>query len=311
MSANRVQKPAPAEATTFNDPTNTFNEPTNVAILAVSEDRLEGYQTDPFGEAATQSGVEVDVVIDRVRAMLRTGTIRRVRQTLLATSLAQGALVAWQVPPEHLDAAFDYLFEQDPFSGHVVVRSADADMPGSGYRLWTTLKVPQGYSMTKHCDFLAAQTGAEHYRLMPARCLFVLDVGHIRRRGLAIGSKADAPAEVQDTRIVEPSELDWRVLTTLKREFAPDEIRHNLWRGRAAEAGLGLDTFHAAARSLDRRGVIGRFFTFLEHVKPASGGERVTRDNALFHWAVPPGREIEAGQATPQQVSSTQRRGVA
>jgi hypothetical protein len=42
--------------------------------------------------------------------------------------------------------------------------------------------------------------------------------------------------------------------------------------------------------------VIGRFSTFLEHVKPLAGGERVTRFNALFHWAVPAGREIEAGR---------------
>ena len=28
----------------------------------------------------------------------------------------------------------------------------------------------------------------------------------------------------------------------------------------------------------------------------AAGGERVTRFNALFHWAVPPGREIDAGR---------------
>jgi len=41
--------------------------------------------------------------------------------------------------------------------------------------------------------------------------------------------------------------------------------------------------------------VIGRFSTFLEHVKPNAAGERVTRYNALFHWAVPPGRELEAG----------------
>jgi hypothetical protein len=33
----------------------------------------------------------------------------------------------------------------------------------------------------------------------------------------------------------------------------------------------------------------------LEHVKETASGERVTRYNALFHWAVPPGREIEAG----------------
>ena len=42
--------------------------------------------------------------------------------------------------------------------------------------------------------------------------------------------------------------------------------------------------------------MIGRFSTFLEHVKPSSAGTRVTRYNALFHWRVPPGREIEAGK---------------
>jgi hypothetical protein len=42
--------------------------------------------------------------------------------------------------------------------------------------------------------------------------------------------------------------------------------------------------------------VLGRFSTFLEHVKPLADGQRVTRYNALFHWAVPPGREIEAGR---------------
>ena len=50
------------------------------------------------------------------------------------------------------------------------------------------------------------------------------------------------------------------------------------------------------ARGLAERGVIGRFSTFLEHVKPGADGTRVTRYNALFHWRVPPGREIEAGK---------------
>ena len=95
----------------------TFTDPINAKILAVSEDRLQGFQRDPFGEISRQSGVELSEVIERIQAMLRAGTIRRVRQTLLATNLAQGALVAWQVPEEKLDAAFDYMFQQDPFSG--------------------------------------------------------------------------------------------------------------------------------------------------------------------------------------------------
>src|SRR5919205_4480915 len=149
-------------------------EPTNARILAVSEDRIQGFVRDPFGAIAEQSGVDVETVMERIRAMLRAGTIRRVRQTLMATNLAKGALVAWEVPLDKLDAAFDYMFQQDPFSGHVVIRSTDAATPGSNYRLWTTLKVPQGYSMAKHAEYLRDVTGAVHFRLMPAKRLFAL-----------------------------------------------------------------------------------------------------------------------------------------
>src|SRR5271169_6510152 len=101
----------------------SINDPINARILAVSEDQLQGFQRDPLGEIARRSGVELPIVIERIQAMLRAGTIRRVRQTLLATNLAQGALVAWQVPQQKLDSAFDYMFQSDPFSGHVVTRS--------------------------------------------------------------------------------------------------------------------------------------------------------------------------------------------
>jgi hypothetical protein len=96
---------------------------------------------------------------------------------------------------------------------------------------------------------------------------------------------------------VQLGELDWRVLVALKREFEPAELlAENLWEARAAEADVDLDTFLKVSSSLNQRGVVGRFSTFLEHVKPNSSGERVTRFNALFHWAVPPGHEIEAGR---------------
>ena len=60
--------------------------------------------------------------------------------------------------------------------------------------------------------------------------------------------------------------------------------------------GVPLQTFLEVAEDFNRRKIIGRFSTFLEHVKPLADGQRVTRYNALFHWAVPPGREIEAGR---------------
>ncbi|MDB6124598.1 MAG: Lrp/AsnC family transcriptional regulator [Pedosphaera sp.] len=273
-----------------------FTDPINAKILAISEDRIQGFQRDPLGEISRLSGVELPLVIERIQAMVSAGTIRRVRQTLLATNLAQGSLVAWQVPQNKLDSAFDYMFQQDPFSGHVVTRSTDAATPGSNYKLWTTLKVPQGYSMTKHCEFLAKQTGAEHFRLMPAKRLFALGVGHTRRRGMAPGSKSEELAEVTEVQVVQLTDEDWKILTALKREFKPEEIRENIWEARADEAGVPLEKFCAIAEDLNKRKIIGRFSTFLEHVKPLQDGERVTRFNALFHWAVPAGREIEAGR---------------
>lgn len=276
--------------------TSSLTDPTNAAILAISEDQLAGFQHDPFGAIAERSGLSSDTVIERIRRMLEGGTIRRVRQTLMATNLASGALAAWRVPAERLSAAFDFMFQEDPFSGHVVIRSTDGDTPGAGYRLWTTLKVPQGFSIERHASYLAERVGAEGYRLMPARCLFALGVGHIRRRGMEPGSRSDEPGAVRTTELVQLSPIEWQVLTALKREFAPSEISRELWGARAAEAGVPLAQFYEMAEELQQRRVIGRFSTFLEHVKPLADGDRVTRYNALFHWAVPPGQEFMAGQ---------------
>lgn len=271
-------------------------DPINHRILAIAEDQLQGFQTDPLGEIARQTSLRVETVIERIQAMLRAGVIRRVRQTLLATNLAQGALVAWEVPQERLDAAFDDLFQNDPFSGHVVTRSTDAATPGSTYKLWTTLKIPAGYSMPRHCEYLAKRIGAGHFRLMPAKKLFALGVGHTRRRGMEPGSKAEVPAEAQDVAMVTLNELEWRILEAVKREFKPEELVPDLWAARAAEAGVPLKTFLEVAADFNERKIIGRFSTFLEHVKTLATGEKVTKFNALFHWAVPPGREIEAGR---------------
>ena len=271
-------------------------DPVNASILAVSEDRIAGFVEEPFAEIAAATGLPVEVVIERLRAMLGAGVIRRIRQTLMATNLAPGALVAWRVPAEKIDAGFRYLFDQDPFSGHVVIRSTDAETPGSVYKLWTTLKVPQGFSMQRHCEFLARQIGADTFRIMPAKRLFALGVGHVRRKGMEPGSRSEEPGTVIDTNIVELSPLEWRVLTALKREFAVDEITSDPWRSRADDAGVSRREFLDVARALSQRGVIGRFSTFLEHVKPSATGARVTRYNALFHWRVPVGREIEAGR---------------
>jgi len=271
------------------------NDPVNARILAVSEDQIQGFVREPFAEIAARSGVPLETVIERIRVMLAAGTIRRVRQTLVATNLAQGALVAWKVDEEKLTDAFDTMFREDPFSGHVVVRSTDGNTAGSEYRLWTTVKAPAGFSIDEHCRLLAGRVGAERFRAMPAKGIFALGVGHVRRKTIEPGDRAEQPARMLATGVVQLNDLEWQVLLALKREFAVDEIAPAPWVRRAEEAGVPLETFFEIAESLNARKVIGRFSTFLEHVKPSATGVRVTRFNGLFHWAIPPGLELKAG----------------
>ena len=271
------------------------DDPINTRILEVSEDLVEGFQRYPLQHIAEKSGVPLETVLERIRAMVEAGVIRRVRQTLLATKLAHGALCAWKVDPNKLDATFDFMFREDPFSGHVVTRSTDREISGSDYKLWTTLKVPQGESLEEHAEVLRRITGAQEFVLMPANGIFALGVGHVRRKSMEPGAKSDAPAEMTTTTPVELNADEWEVLLAIKEELAPEEISEDPWGPRADAIGFERERFFEIAESLDRKKVIGRFSTFLEHVKPSQTGQRVTRFNALFHWKVPEGMQSRAG----------------
>lgn len=265
----------------------------NRQILEVSEDRIRGFVRDPITTIADRSGVEVPIVTERIRAMLDAGVIRRVRQTLLATNLAQGALVAWKISEDRTENAFKFISGRDPFSGHVVIRNSETGP--TEWRLWTTLKVPSGFSIEKHCEFLRKSVGAEKFRIMPTIRQFVLGVGHMRRKEMRPGDMSDAPAQAMLPSVVDLTEAEWDVLNVLKRDFTSSEIGPDMWKRRAMKEGLDPRVFFDVAEDLDRRGVIGRFSTFLEHSKPVAGEERLATFNGLFHWAVTPGREIEAG----------------
>ncbi|MEY4485093.1 MAG: hypothetical protein RL693_2545 [Verrucomicrobiota bacterium] len=270
-------------------------DPINGKILEVSEDQIKGFHRYPFNFVAEKSGLPLTTVLERIKAMLEAGVIRRVRQTLLANKLADGGLVAWNIPNDKLEAAFEFMFHEDPFSGHVVMRSTDREVSGSDFRLWTTVKVPQGKEIAEHCEVLKRLVGAKEYIIMQPKGIFALGVGHVRRKTMEPGDKADVPAEMITPDIVELNEEEWKVLVAMKRDLTPDEVVEEVWVGRAKEAGVSLERFCEVAEAFDKKGILGRFSTFLEHVKPSQTGVRVTRFNALFHWRVEEGMQARAG----------------
>jgi len=270
-------------------------DPVNAQILEVAEDQIKGFHRHPFQFVAEKTGLSLETVHERIKAMLNAGVVRRVRQTFLANKLADGGLVAWKMSPDKFDAAFDFMVKEDPFSGHVVLRSTDREVSGSDYKLWTTVKVPRGKELTEHCDALKRLLGAEEYIIMQPKGIFALGVGHVRRKTMEPGDKADVPAEMITPDLVDLSDEEWEVLIAMKRDFMPEEIVPEIWEARAKEAGVSLERFFEVAEGFDKKGILGRFSAFLEHVKPSQTGVRVTRFNALFHWRVAEGQQARAG----------------
>lgn len=282
------------------------DDPLNHRILCVAEDCVTGFHREPFAAIAEPCGLPEETVRERLLAMLRAGTIRRVRQTLLSTSLAEGALVAWRVPEEYLESAYDWLLDHDPFTGHIVLRRADdPQTPGADYRLWTTLKVPTGYgSLQEHTQMLARLLHAEDAVLLPVVGMFTLSVGHARRARLKPGDKLPQPPAMQVPARPRLSEEEWAVLLSLKESLSEDEFTPRPWAARAAALGMSEDAFCTVAEGLDARGVIGRFAAFLDHMKKPSRRSG-TGAAGLFHWAVPQGMEERAGAEVGRHICMT------
>ncbi len=285
----------------------TAADPVNHRLLCVAEDAVQGFHRFPFRTIAGRCGLEEAEVIGRLKAMLAAGTIRRVRQTLLSTSLAEGALIAWDVPETNLESAYDWLCAHDPFTGHVVIREcSDPAAPGADYRLWTTLKVPSGYgSIEAHNERLMRHIGARDWVALPVVGMFALGVGHARRAGLKPGDKMPTPPTMQRPCTPQLSEQEWSILLSLKESLQPDEFVPCPWDKRATALGMNTEEYCRIAAGLDAKKVIGRFATFLDHQRGGSSRSTGTGAAGLFHWSVPAGMEERAGAECGRHICMT------
>ena len=272
------------------------NDPINARILAISEDKIDGFVREPFAEIAARAGVA-----GRDRAGANQRDVARGHDAARAADAARDQSRRRRARRLESAAGKNRRGFRLDVAARSVFRPRRAALDrrghaGSEYKLWTTLKVPHGFSLQRHGEILSGIVGAEHFRLMPAKGIFTFGVGHVRRKndrtgrqGGRAGHDDRGPARDAERKGMDGAD---RAET---RIHAGGNSRRRPGSARAEEAGVSLEEFFAIAEDLTKRKIIGRFSTFLEHVKPSAGGVRVTRFNALFHWAVPPGREMEAG----------------
>ena len=283
-------------------------DPVNRLFLSIAEDRLSGFHERPLEVLASRCELPTQEVRERLVSLLRGGIVRAVRQTLPSTSFTRSCLVAWHLPEDALESAFDWLVRHDPFSGHVVLREAeDPSSPGAEFRLWTTLRLPapEG-NLEEHCRILSRCIGAREFVCMPVVGMFRLSVGHLRRVGLPPGTVEDELPVIRRPKQLELDEEDRRVLLAFRAPLSEEELGlEEPWFLRAASLGLGKEDFYCRARRLAESGALGRFAVVLNHTDSAARAVAGTSEAALLMWAVPSGEEERAGAICARHVCMT------
>ncbi len=162
--------------------------PSMPASSSISGDKIAGFVRDPFAEVAPPRGCAAGdgAGIADSRHVSPLGTIRRVRRTLLATNLAEGALVAWR-----RFAGGNGWMRAFRFS--VSTRSFFRPCGDSFHRCQDfrqrlqAVDHAQGsdrFFLDEHCQLLARLTGAESFRLHAGE-------GHLAARGRARPPQVD------------------------------------------------------------------------------------------------------------------------
>ncbi len=166
------------------------NDPINAKILAISEDKIEGFVREPFEEIARRSGLDVDVVMARIAAMLRAGTIRRVRQTSACDQ--SGRRRARRLESS---GGQDRQCIRLDVSARSVFRSRGLALDrhrhsGIGLQTLDNIESPARIFIGRALPSCSRKKLArKNFRLMPAKGIFTLGVGHVRRKTIEPGRR--------------------------------------------------------------------------------------------------------------------------
>jgi DNA-binding Lrp family transcriptional regulator len=266
----------------------TIADPLNRDILRAARDTLRSFSRDPVAILAAATGIGEDVVVSRLRSMVRGGAVRRMRQTIRGETIAPGALVAWRIPPWRLGDAWRFMADRDLFTAHIILRAAEPGAPHPDWSLWSTVKVPPPHSLQRHCDFLRKVFDAEAYAAMSPITVFPVAAEN--------GNENADAGDGFEPRLTSLEKEEWRVLLALRREFTADEIEADLWRGRAIEARTSHERFLEIAEDLARRGIFGRFALDVDQVHDGGSGAITPRTDVMFQWSIAPQQADRAGR---------------
>ena len=254
----------------------------------------------PYLELAGELEVEENEVISRLEDLKRQNVVRQISAIFDTRRLGyKTTLVAFAFEPEQLNAGALFI-NRHPGVSHNYARE------GSYYNLWFTLAVPPDGDLQATVEWMAAETGALNFRVMPTLRFFKIGVNFdmVQQRSAAHNYSPDYSNKAGGERTPAP---DWNQAQPVS-EFDKDVIRElqedlplvpRPFDAMSERLGMDNARLFALADEYQERKIMRRFSAVLHHRRSGF------RANAMVVWQVPPERAEEVGMTMAQHSAVT------
>lgn len=255
----------------------------------------------PYLALAGELGIGEGETISRLKELKRQNVVRQISAIFDTRRLGyKTTLVAMAYQPEELHAGALFI-NRHPGVSHNYARE------GSYYNLWFTLAVPPEGDLESTVDWMAGETGALNYRVMPTLRFFKIGVNFdmVQQKGAAHNynpddvnpdNRGDRQPPPDWNQALPVSEADKAVIRELQEDLPliPRPFDAMAQRLEVAPAEL-----FALAGEFQERKIMRRFSAVLHHRRSGF------RANAMVVWQVPPERAEEVGLTMAQHPAVT------
>lgn len=235
----------------------------------------------PFDAMGRRLGMSGRQVIQRVKALKRSGVIRHIGGMFDARLLGyQSALVAMKCPRERLDRVAAVV-SKHPGVTHNYART-------HSFNLWFTISVPPGGDLQTEVETLRRRARPLQTIVLPSARQFKLRlVLPVEGRAHAGAPRRARPRACRGAARHNPAAVDAAVVRELQADLHPTE---RPFLAAARRLGVTEQTLLRRARTLMRAGVMRRFGAVLHHRRAGFTA------NCMAVWSVPKERIGRAGK---------------
>ena len=250
----------------------------------------------PYLALAEELEIGEAEAISRLDELKRQNVVRQVSAIFDTRRLGyKTTLVAFAYEPDALNAGALFI-NRHPGVSHNYARE------GSYYNLWFTLAVPPDGDLQSTVEWMAGETGALSYRVMPTIRFFKIGVNFdmVQQKSAAhnyspdnVGERTPAP----DWNQAQPvSEADKDAIRELQEDLP---LIPRPFDPMAQRLGITPTQLFALADQFQERKIMRRYSAVLHHRRSGF------RANAMVVWQVPPERADEVGMTMAQHSAVT------